>query len=204
MIQYLSTCTNRLKSLKNGMTKNSVLWQNQTETPDLVQQKIDELTAKEREIEDLKEQIAVKQSEAHTLSNATERYADSIEALAVGLEKNIAEKLNEYGIKLRKPITRKPAPTKTLIPTLEDDSDGVGFVVSTQVDPDADIYEWQKGAAPDASKTDTVPEMKLFKTTTKTFFVDDDVPKGVRIFYRVRAINSVGQGAWSTAVSKVQ
>jgi len=193
MIQYLSTCTNRLKSLKNGMTKNSVLWQNQTETPDLVQQKIDELTAKEREIEDLKEQIAVKQSEAHTLSNATERYADSIEALAVGLEKNIAEKLNEYGIKLRKPITRKPAPTKTLIPTL-----------STQVDPDADIYEWQKGAAPDASKTDTVPEMKLFKTTTKTFFVDDDVPKGVRIFYRVRAINSVGQGAWSTAVSKVQ
>ena len=57
MIQYLSTCTNRLKSLKNGMTKNSALWQNQTETPDLVQQKIDELTAKEREIEDLKEQI---------------------------------------------------------------------------------------------------------------------------------------------------
>lgn len=78
MIQYLSTCTNRLKSLKNGMTKNSALWQNQTETPDLVQQKIDELTAKEREIEDLKEQIAVKQSEAHTLSNATERYADSM------------------------------------------------------------------------------------------------------------------------------
>ncbi len=205
MIQYLSSCTNRLKSLKNGMTKNSLLWQNQTETPELVQQKIDELTAKEREIEDLKEQIAGKQSEAHTLSDLAERYADSIEALATGLEKNNADKLNEYGIKLRKPITRKPAPTKTLVPILEDDSDGVGFVVSTdKVDPDADIYEWQKGTAQDAANTTTVPEMKLFKTTTKTFFVDDDVPKGVRIFYRVRAINSVGQGAWSVAVSRVQ
>lgn len=46
--------------------------------------------------------------------------------------------------------------------------------------------------------------MKNFKTTKKTSFVDDEVPKGVRVFYRVRAANTNGVGPWSEAVSKVQ
>ena len=46
--------------------------------------------------------------------------------------------------------------------------------------------------------------MKLYKTTTKTPFVDDDVFKGVRYFYKVRAINAAGEGPWSEAVSRVQ
>ncbi len=204
MIKYLSDSSNRLKSLKSGMEKNAAVWENQTDKPDMVQLKIDALASKEREIDDLKTSLSVKQSEAHALSGDAEAYADRIESLAVGLENGNTDKLNEYGIKLRKAISKKPAPTQVLIPIIEDDSDGVGFVVSTQFDANADIYEWQKGSGTDASRTDVVPEMKLFKTTTKTSFVDDDVPKGVRIFYRVRSVNSVGQGPWSQAASKVQ
>ncbi|MCL5028927.1 MAG: hypothetical protein M1480_07895, partial [Bacteroidetes bacterium] len=41
---------------------------------------------------------------------------------------------------------------------------------------------------------DVVPEMKFFKATKKAAFVDDDVVKGVRYFYRVRATNTAGAG----------
>jgi len=204
MIKYLFDSSNRLKSLKSGMEKNTALWENQPDKPDMVQLKIDALTSKEKEIDDIRTSLSIKQSEAHALSSEAESYADRIESIAIGLENSSVEKLNEYGIKLRKTSTKRPIPSQVLIPVLADDSDGVGFVVSTQTDANADIYEWQKGSGTDASKTDTIPEMKLFKTTTKTFFVDDDIPKGVRMFYRVRAVNSVGQGPWSQAVSRVQ
>ena len=55
-----------------------------------------------------------------------------------------------------------------------------------------------------ASDANTIQNMKNFKTTKKTSFVDDEVPKGVRVFYRVRAANTNGVGPWSEAVSKVQ
>jgi len=55
-----------------------------------------------------------------------------------------------------------------------------------------------------ASVTDIIPEMKLYKTTTKTLVSDHDIPKGIRLFYKVRAVNAAGPGPWSEAVSKVQ
>ena len=87
---------------------------------------------------------------------------------------------------------------------LQDDTDGEGFIVSTQFDANADFYEWQKGFGSSPSDTNTIPELKNFKTTKKTNFVDDEVPKGVRVFYRVRAANTNGVGPWSEAVSRVQ
>ncbi len=156
------------------------------------------------EIEGLKEQLAVKQMGAHKACAEIEDYAQRVSSIAIGLEGSSQEKLLPYGIKLRKPVVKKLVPSKVLLPSLADDVDGVGFIVSTQYDGDADIYEWQKGIGADPTKTDVIPEMKLFKTTTKASFVDDDVQKGVRVFYRVRASNSAGQGQWSEAVSRVQ
>jgi hypothetical protein len=97
-----------------------------------------------------------------------------------------------------------PAPTKILIPKLEDDTDGEGFIVSTQTDPHADYYEWQKGTGTNAADANTIPELKNFKTTKKISFVDDEVVKGVRTFYRVRAANTNCVGPWSEAVGRVQ
>ena len=62
-------------------------------------------------------------------------------------------------------------------------------VTSEKYNPNTDYYEWQKGMGANASDANTIPELKNFKTAKKTSFVDDEVPKGVRVFYRVRAAN---------------
>ncbi len=203
-MKYIDDVVNRLSKNKDGMDKNSALWQNQPVSTAMVQTAIDNLNAKQKAIDDKNLEIAVLQKEAHTLSAEGSELADRIEALATGIEGNNPDKLLLYGIKTRKPLARKPAPTSILHPALVDDTDGVGFIVSTQADADADLYEWQKGTGSDPSKTDVIPEMKIFKTTIKTSFVDDDVLKGVRLFYRVRAVNAAGAGPWSEAVSRVQ
>jgi hypothetical protein len=204
MIKYLADPCTRLTKLKQGMEANPTVWQNQPETPAKVQIKIDLLTVKEKELEDLKELMVTRQAEAHTLSNESEEYADRLESITIGLEGNSVEKLNPYGITLRKTPEKRSAPANVLHPTIVDDTDGIGFIVTTTVDGVADNYEWQKGISTDATKMDLIPEMKFFKMTAKASFVDDDVPKGVRVFYRVRAINRAGQSPWSEVVSRVQ
>lgn len=204
MIQYFSELSSRLKSYKNGMDKEPELWQNQPEGPAKVQEKIVLVDAKEKEVGDLKDLLSVKQAEGHALVNEVTEYADRLGSTIIGLVGTSVERLTPYGIKPRKTAARKPAPSKTLLPVLADDTDGIGFIVSTQTDPDAEHYEWYKGLGADPSKTDVIPEMKFFKISKKTSFVDDEVPKGVRVFYKVRAVNNAGQGPWSEAVSRVQ
>jgi hypothetical protein len=204
MLKYLLVSSDRLNSLKNGMESNAVPWQNQSITPATLQQRIDRLAVFGREIDGLKEQLENKQTEAHDYVNECEDFADQVESLVIGIEGTSVTKLRLYGIEPRKEIVRKTRPVKTLIPTIEDDSDGVGFVLSTQSDPDAEQYEWQKGIGADTTKTDAIPEFRHLTFTAKLSYVDDDVPKGIRMFYRVRAVNRAGKGPWSEAVSKVQ
>ena len=204
MIGYLSDPKTRLVSPKAGMQKNSSLWTDQTLTIQKVDEMIASIDTKDNELEESKNQYQLKITGARNLSNDANNLADKIENLAYGFHGDNPEKLIEYNIKKRKASAPKPVPTKVLIPTLADDSDGEGFVVSTQVDPNADYYEWQKGLGTNAADANTIPELKNFKTTKKTNFVDDEVPKGVRVFYRVRAANTNGVGPWSEAVSKVQ
>ena len=204
MLGYLSEVRDRLKLLKAGMEKNTAVWTSQSVKSEDVETAIAGIETKDAEVEAVKQEQTLKLSQARELSTTSAKLADKIENLALGLHGDAAEKLIEYGIKQRKTAAPKPAPTKLLIPTLEDDTDGEGFIVSTQKDPDADYYEWQKGIGTNAADPKAIPEMKNFKTTKKTSFVDDEVPKGLRIFYRVRAANTNGNGAWSEAVSRVQ
>ena len=204
MLAYLSEVKDRLKLLKAGMVKNAAIWTSQNVKPEDVDTAVAAIETKDARVEAVKQEQTILLGDARELSTSSIKLADKIENLALGLHADDAEKLVEYGIKTRKAATPKPAPTKALIPVLEDDSDGEGFIVSTQKDPDADFYEWQKGIGTNAADQKAIPELKNFKTTKKTNFVDDDVAKGVRIFYRVRAANTNGNGAWSEAVSRVQ
>lgn len=204
MVKYLADLISRLTGYKSGVTKNPDVWKNREETPEAIQTHIDAVQKVGDELDDLNEQIALKTAEARKLQKEETRFADDFENLAIGLEKSNADKLMMYNIELRKSQTKKSVPIETLHPKLVDDTDGVGFIITTNVDANASQYEWQKGIAADASKTDVIPEMKIFKTTIKTSFVDDDVLKGVRLFYRVRAVNAAGAGPWSEAVSRVQ
>jgi hypothetical protein len=204
MLTYLSEVKEWLRSLKAGMEKNAAIWSGQTVQVTEVEQMIANIDTVDGEVEAVKQQQSIKSSEARELSSNAGKLASKIENLALGFHSGNTEKLLEYNIKQKKAATPKPVPTKALIPRLEDDTDGEGFIVSTQVDPNADYYEWQKGTGTNPADAGTIPELKNFKTTKKTNFVDDEVPKGVRVFYRVRAANSNGNGPWSEAVSKVQ
>jgi hypothetical protein len=204
LLSYLIEPKDRLAALKAGMEKNPVLWTDQTVMVQNVNETISGIEAKSAEVENAKQVQALKLSEARDLSGAANKLADKIENLANGFHAESSDKLLEYGIKPKKAKEQKPVPSKVLIPVIEDDTDEEGFVVSTQADANADFYEWQKGTGANAADKNTIPEMKNFKTTKKTSFVDDEVAKGIRIFYRVRAANTNGVGPWSEAVSRVQ
>jgi hypothetical protein len=204
MTKYILEIINRLTSFKNGQVKNPEKWTNPEETAEIVQGIIDGLTNIAKEMDEAKENLSLAQTSARRLEAAAVKKADELENSAIAYEKSDPVRLSLYGIELRKPKERKPVPVLILHPKLQDDSDGIGFIITTNVEPVADQYEWQKGFGADPTKPDTIPELKLFKTTTKTTFVDDDVAKGVRYFYRVRAINASGEGPWSEAASRVQ
>lgn len=204
MPKYISDIAARLTNFKNGMLKNPGKWTNPDETPEVVQLVIDGLNNASKDMDDAKDNLSIAQNNARALQASAIKKADELDNSAIAYEKSDPVKLSLYGIELRKEKAKKPVPTSTLHSKLQDDTDGVGFIVSTNVDADADQYEWHKGMGADPTKTDVIPEMRLFKTTTKTTFVDDDVAKGVRYFYKVRAINAAGEGPWSEAVSRVQ
>ena len=204
MTKYLSEIASRLNNFLNGIQKSPELWTKADETPEAVRAVIDNLNTADKAIENAKDALSTAHAEARKLETTATKFADDLENSAIAYEKSDPDKLSRYGINLRKEKIRKPAPTAILHAALQDDTDGIGFIVSTNIDPNADHYEWYKGNNSDPTKTDIIPEMKLYKTTTKTSFVDDDVLKGVRYFYKVRAINAAGEGPWSEAVSRVQ
>lgn len=205
MVKYLRKIIDKLKMFKSGMESNVATWAGQSETPASVQAKVDLLVAKEQEIVDKKEELSVLSAEARVLETETGRYSDGMENLARGLHVDTPEKLSEYGIPPAKPITPSNPPTMPLTVVLKDDTDGEGFIVSVQFsDSEANNYEWQKGVSINPGDTQTIPALSHLKLTSKMFFVDDDVVKGSRYWYRVRSINRKGVGPWSEPASIVQ
>jgi hypothetical protein len=204
MLKYLIDVRNRMVNLKQGVEAHSSDWTGQAETPVSIQTNIGTLDTMQGEITALEAQLSQKKKDARQLEKSITLIADTIENKAIGFHTATPDKLTDYDIKLRKPREKKPAPTAVIIPELKDDTDGQGFIISTQVDPNADKYEWEKGVATDPKDLNTIPAMLHYKITSKTVFVDDNVAKGVRYFYRVRAINTTGDGPWSAAVSRVQ
>jgi len=203
-MKYLLDLISLFAGLKKGITNNATLWKDQIYTPEFIQSTIDSLQAANDEIETLEGEISRKKKEARLLESEQQAVADKIIKITYGFHADKPEQLIDYGLKLPKAPETKPKPEKQLSVTLIDDTDGQGFIVGTQVDAVANNYEWDKGQGANPADTSTIPEMKFFKYTSKTTFVDDDVAKGVRYFYRVRAVNTAGEGPWSVAASRVQ
>ncbi|MBK8549896.1 MAG: fibronectin type III domain-containing protein [Ignavibacteria bacterium] len=177
MVKYIDSVIARLRSLKTGMENNPALWNGLNETPANVQVKIDELLAKEKQMNDAQTEWKVRISESHTLSDIAEKYADKLEALATGIHNETPK----TDMAKEKACPKPRSSTSTMI-----------------------NYQWFKGSGKDPKDANTVPDLLPFKITTKTTFVDDDVEKGIRYFYRVQAFNSNGSGPVSEAVSRIQ
>lgn len=204
MIKYLRSISDRLKSFLSGVNKFIALWAAHSVTPADLQAKIDQTIAMEEAVEEQKKLLADKQTEARALQDAMELYLEQLENFARAIHAKDPENLPDYGLDSQTTSNSRPAPMEKLLITLKDDTDGVGFIVSTTADSDASMYEWYKGVSTDPGKSDIIPAMTLFKTTQKISFVDDDVIKGQRTFYKVRAVNSAGVGPWSEPASRVQ
>jgi hypothetical protein len=204
MIQYLRNVIDRLTGFILGIIANPDKWAKNDITVDSVKAVHEKLVAKEKEIEDLKKLLSQKQIEARELQIEGTKFADKLENFIFGYHSDEPQKLINYGLTAPRSNAKKQAPVNKLTLTIEDDTDEVGFIITTQSDPDAELYEFYKGYGADAAKTDVIPPMTHLKTTKKISYVDDDVPKGVRVFYKVRATNSKGEGPWSEAASRVQ
>ncbi len=204
MLQYLRAEIDRLNGFMFGRAKNPEKWANNEVTEAEIKTSIDSLAAAEKQIEEIKNMLSQKQAEAKNLKAIAVKLGDKVENFINGYHADEPQKLIDYGIEPKRQYTRKQAPVNKLLVLIQDDTDGEGFILTTNPDPDADMYEWYKGFGADPAKTDIIPPMNPLKTTKKISFVDDDIPKGVRVFYKVRPVNSKGDGPWSEPVSRVQ
>lgn len=166
---------------------------------------ITELTDADAAIDAALDQVQQKRAAGRALVADRKIRANQIENLAIGIHASDPALLNEYDIKLRAPGQAKPAPGKAAVKSINDDTDGMGFILQRDPLENADNYEWEKAKAPVATANTIDPALFAhLKTTKKVKFVDDDVLPGERYFYRVRGFNAAGNGAWSEAVSRVQ
>jgi hypothetical protein len=205
MNKYIYELGNEFKSRRIGIQKNSALWASLPANEETTVEAQAALTAIDEEIEAAKTKVTQLQKQAHTLEAELKKKLAQIDSLAAGLHNNDATKLLDYGIVPRKTPSPKAIPLKGMIKGILDDFDGEGFILERDTLVDANNYEWQKAQGEDPTVT-IIDESNFthFKITKKRTFVDDDVKKGVRYFYRFRAFNSLGNGPWSESVSRSQ
>ncbi|MEI8202501.1 MAG: hypothetical protein WCH34_05785 [Bacteroidota bacterium] len=204
MLDYISKLRNRFVQLLNGVSTHPAKWAGQAESPITIQANIHQLDSIQQEITQKENELNKKKKEAREIEKSLTPIADGIKSKAIGFHNPEPEQLQSYGIKLRKAKEKKAVPDKKLTAVIEDDVDGKGFKISTQFDPLAEHYEWEKGESDDPKDLNHIPEFKLFKSTTRISFIDDEIEAGVRYFYRVRAVNRRGKGAWSVVANKIQ
>ena len=214
MLKYLQKVKDRLTGLKAGITNNSAAWVGQPDTPATVQAEMDMLDTIDNQIEALKDQLGQKQNDAQTLAGKINDEAVVIEKRAIAIHATNPDKLVEYNITVPTgQRASRPLPMKTIITSVTDDDDGIGFKITMQSQgKTVDFWEIQRGeivpatGATESRPGTTVlqPPFPFLKNTKKLVYVDDDVEAGVRYFYRVRGVNNTGAGAWSEAVSAVQ
>ena len=205
MTAYIQELRNRFIALKSGINLNTARWVGQPVQEADVDTMIATLTADDAAIDVALDQVQQLRNAGRASVQSLTLRANQIENLAIGIHASDPALLNEYDIKLRAPGQAKPAPAKAVVKSINDDTDGMGFILQRDPLENADNYEWQRAKAPVATANTIDPALFVHhKTTKKVKFVDDDVLPGERYFYRVRGFNATGNGAWSEPVSRVQ
>jgi hypothetical protein len=208
-LKFMEVTIVRLKAFKSGISGNATAWAGQEDTPTTVQAHIDALEAADADIASLETLLTQKRQAAKVLAKQKEAVADAIELRVKGIHATATSKWPEYGVDDPNAAAAaakgtRPVPEKGDIKNIMDDYDGIGFIVELEGLKEADSYEVQRGAGANAADVNTIPAFSYLRNVRKLSFVDDDVEKGIRYFYRLRGINSQGLGEWSEPVSRVQ
>ncbi len=205
MDKYIQRTIEELTGMDNGMLANPTDWASTPVTELAVKAQITSLSTKGQAVANAEQALSEARAAANAENKLAIKLAEQVIDLAFGIYAATPDKLVEYGIKPRKTPEKIPPPVDILAIDIQNDTDAEGFILALVAkDSVADSYEWQKGQGADPKDTSTIPPMSFYKQTSKIRFVDDNVQKGVRYFYRVRALNRNGQGPWSEAFSKVQ
>jgi hypothetical protein len=204
MLKYIADLANKVKERSSGMEQNSAAWTNMPITKTQVDAYLGKLELADKQIFDAKNLVQQKQELARNLVEEVKKIIIQVDNFALGIHTSDSEKLNMYGITPRHTPSPRPVPEKTIILSIEDDADAEGFVITIQPLDHVDYFEIEKAVSTTPGTISMEPPYPFFKTTRKLKFIDDDIKKGVRYFYRIRGINNKGSGAWSETVSRVQ
>jgi len=205
MVKYLDTIITRLQKMSKGINNNNADWTGQPVQAIDVDTEIKNLQKQQQAIDDATDVLKQANKAGRDASPAGNKMVVQVENLANGIYTNNTGKLTEYGVAIRAVGHALPAPGKGVITSIIDDVDGEGFILERTTLVNAGNYEWEKATGKDATVLTIDPSLfQHYKTTKKNKFVDDDVLKGVRYFYRERGINAEHNGEWSEAVSALQ
>ena len=204
MRKYIQEVFDRLKDLKAGIVKHATQWQGMPDTPEIVQEEMQELADADALIEDLQNDLRKAQKNARKLAESKDKRADVIQTRATGIHAEEEGKLIDYGIEPAAERQAKPVPSKVVIDSVTDDVDGEGFILQIQREVNSDFYEIEIGETT-ADVQSLAPPFPTVRTTKRTKYVFDDVRPGYRYYFRVRGANASGRGEWSeVAISGVQ
>jgi hypothetical protein len=204
MQKNIQNTITELSNLKNGITKHATQWTGLPVTEVQITAAITALTTAGKNISDAEDALKQARLAGRLAVETNTTLINQATSLAEGLHTNEQEKLVDYGFSITAARSSSSIPTKTIIESITDDADGVGFVIKLQAVANADGYEIEKSNPSDSTLTVLAPPYNYLKNTAKLITVDDEVLKGKRYFYRVRAYNRKGYGEWSEPVSRVQ
>jgi hypothetical protein len=205
MTKYIDDLIKDFLSRKSGIEKNAKIWQAMPIKTEEIDATVNELKALQKQIDDSVEATQQLRAKARLMVTEQKKKVAKIDNLAYGLHNDDATQLLSYGVALKKNATPKAIPAKGKVKSVIDDYDGEGFILEREVIVNADNYEWEKAQSEEATVTYIDPsKFTHFKISKRKVFVDNEVKKGVRYFYRFRGFNSNGYGAWSEPVNRVQ
>lgn len=204
MLKWIGSLVDNLKARAKGILANAALWKNQVVTDVEVNAAVNELIAKSDAIDLAQKQLDKVKAEGRALVEKHSHLLKQVESLAEGIHANDHNKFIDYDMPLPKDRKSKEAPGKAVIKSITDDVDGVGFVIVHQALAEAEGFEIERSAGQPADTAVLAPPYTFLKNTQKLSYTDDEVEKGKRYFYRSRAYNRRGYGAWSEPVSRVQ
>lgn len=210
MTKYIEEQIDELKKRKNGIVKNADKWVNMPVTIDIIDDGIKKLEDLDKSIDDGLQLVQQRRELARKEIEEQKKTIDQIDNFAFGLHKENPEKLNEYGLSAQSQkgagggSKNHSVPAKVVIDSIVDDYDGIGFIVQLSKTEGAEYYEVQRGRSDDPKTLVLAPPYPFLRTVKKLKFTDDDIVKGQRYFYCVRAVNRNGAGEWSEPLSRVQ
>jgi hypothetical protein len=204
MVKYIQVIIDDLNDRIAGMKANPEKWTNQPVTVAELEADVASLEAQAAKIAAAEGALQKEREAGRKLVETFDQKVKQVDNLTFGIHATETTKLVDYKLSLRKSNSSKPIPSKGMMISIVDDVDGEGFVVTWGVIAGADHYEIERGIAPNITDLVLSPPYSFLKTTTKTVLNDDDVLKGKRYFYRIRAVNAAGTGEWSEPVNRVQ